>query len=78
VSEPEEGKLYGPREADLDGSRHVEGGSCCRYTRCGDCGSARLHVQSVSIGGVITICESCPRDRRHWWLSGTFARLEVH
>jgi len=61
------------READLDGMLHVEGGSCCRPAGpCRACGGRR-HIQGA-FGGMLEVCEGCPRDAEQWRPAGTFSQ----
>jgi len=71
-----------PRETNLDGHRHIEGGSCCEYRLCRRCKSGRLHVQffADTNPGCITLesaCEGCVDHRERWQPNGTYAALSV-
>lgn len=62
-----------PREANLDGSIHVEGDCCVRVVEpCRRCGGPR-HVQGA-YGALLELCERCPEDAEAWQPAGTYDR----
>ncbi len=66
------------REANLDGSLHVEDDCCRSSERCRRCGG-RQHTQGTTYyGGLITVCEGCSCDEDLWKPRGYYRTSEPH
>jgi hypothetical protein len=65
VTEPRADAVPGS-EANIAGTIHTLGGTCCERTGCLDCGSLRSRHQQPIMGGVESVCEFCPGEAHRW------------
>ena len=71
ITEPRADAVPGS-EANIAGTIHTLGGTCCERTGCLDCGSLRSRHQQPIIGGVESVCEFCPGEAHRWLPAGTY------
>ena len=74
VTEPRADAVPGS-EANIAGTIHTLGGTCCERTGCLDCGSLRSRHQQPIMGGVESVCEFCPGEAHRWLPAGTYFTL---